>query len=55
MQFDQKKYTENYKMRVIQNKEDMIKYYQWKKKWKKCRGGPNIRTKQSKMRKIVKI
>ena len=31
MHFDPKKYTKNYKMRVIYNKEDMISYYQLKK------------------------
>ena len=31
MHFDPKKYTKNYIMRVIQNKEDMISYYQLKK------------------------
>ena len=35
MHFDPKKYTKNYKMRVIYNKEDMISYYQLKKNWKK--------------------
>ena len=35
MHFDQKKYTTNYKMRLIQNKEDMISYYQLKKLKKK--------------------
>ena len=35
MHFDPKKYTKNYKMRVIQNKEDMISYYQLKKIGKK--------------------
>ena len=39
-------------MRVIQNKEDMIDYYQLKKNWKKSRGGPKIKSKWSKMRKI---
>ena len=55
MHFDTIKYTKIYKMSVIQNTEDMIKYYQLKKNWKKCRGGPNIRSKLSKMRKIEKI
>ena len=35
MHFDPKKYIKNYKMRFIQNKEDMISYYQLKKKWEK--------------------
>ena len=35
MHFDPKKYTKNYKMRVIQNKENMISYYQLKKIGKK--------------------
>ena len=35
MYFDPKKYTRNYKRRVIQNKEDIISYYQLKKNWKK--------------------
>ena len=35
MHFDPKKYTTNYKMRVIQTKEDMISYYQLKNIWKK--------------------
>ena len=35
MHFDRKKYTKNYEMRVIQNKEDMISYYQLKKIGKK--------------------
>ena len=48
MHFDTKKYTKNYKMRVIQNKEDMISYYQLKKNWKKSMRGPKIRSKQSK-------
>ena len=30
MHFDSKKYTKNYKMKVIYNKEDMISYYQLK-------------------------
>ena len=32
MHFDKKKNTKNYKMRVIQNEEDMISYYKLKKK-----------------------
>ena len=55
MHFDQKKYTKSYKMELIQNKEDMIIYYQLKKNGKKSRGGPKIRSKLSKMRKIEKI
>ena len=55
MHFDPKKYTKNYKMRVIQNKKDMISYYQLKKIWKKSRGGPKIRSNLSKMRKFEKI
>ena len=35
MHFDTKKYTNNYKKRLIQNKEDMINYYQLKKMGKK--------------------
>ena len=35
MHFDPKKYTKNYKKRVIQNKEDMISYYPLKKMGKK--------------------
>ena len=35
MYFNPKKYTKNYKMRIIQNKEDMISYYQLKKLEKK--------------------
>ena len=31
MHFDAKKYTKNYKMRVIYNKEDMISDYKLKK------------------------
>ena len=34
MHFDPKKYITNYKMRLIQNKNDMISYYQLKK-WEK--------------------
>ena len=48
MDFDPKKYTKNYKMRLIQNKEDMISYYQLKKMGKKSRGGPKIRSKNEK-------
>ena len=32
MHFDPKKCTKNYKMRVIYNKEDMLGYFQLKKK-----------------------
>ena len=35
MHFDPKKYIKNYKMRFIQNKEDMISYNQLKKNGKK--------------------
>ena len=35
MHFDAKKYTKKYKMRLIQNREDMISYYQLKKIGKK--------------------
>ena len=52
MHFDPKKFTKNNKMRVIQIKEDMISYYQLKKKLEKCRGGPKIRSKWSKNEKI---
>ena len=38
-------------MRVIQNKEDMISYYQLEKIVKKVGGGPKIRSKWSKMKK----
>ena len=38
MHFDLKKYTKNYKMKIIQNKEDMISYYQLKEKWEKIGG-----------------
>ena len=55
MHFDPKKYTKSYKMRIIQNKEEMISYYQLKKMGKKSRGGTKIRPKLSKMRKIEKI
>ena len=40
MHFDPKKYTNNYKMRVIQNKEDLISYDQLKKKIEKNQGCP---------------
>ena len=35
MHWGPKKYTKKYKMSVIQNKEDMISYYQLKRNWKK--------------------
>ena len=46
------KYTKNYKMRVIQNKTDMISYYQLNKNWKKSLRGPKIRSKLSENEKI---
>ena len=52
MHFDPKKYTKNYKMRLIQNKEDMISYYQLKKIGKKSMKGPKIRSNLSKNEKI---
>ena len=52
MQFDPKKMQKNYKMRLIQNKKDMISYYQLKKNWKKSMRGPKIRSKLSKNEKI---
>ena len=52
MHFEPKKYTKNYKMSVIQNKEDMIRYYQLKKNWTKSMRGPKIRSKSSKNEKI---
>ena len=45
MHLDPKKYTENYKMRVIQKKEGTIKYYQLKKNWKKMQGRPKYQVK----------
>ena len=48
----QKNTQKNYKMKLIKNKEGMISYYQLKKMGKKSRGGPKIRSKLSKMRKI---
>ena len=54
MHFDPKKYIKMYKFRRFQNKEDMISYYQLKKISKKSRGGPKIRSKWSKMKKIGK-
>ena len=57
--FDTKKYIKNSKMRVIQNKEDMISYCNLKKIKKKKQGRPKTRPKLgqkfSKMRKIEKI
>ena len=52
MHFSPKKYTKNYKKRVIQNKKDMISYYQLKKNGRK--GGEAQKLGQScqKMRKI---
>ena len=47
MHFDPKKYIKNYKMRFIQNKEDMISYYQLKKNGKKSKGGSKITSKLS--------
>ena len=38
MHFDAKKYTNNYKMRIIQNKEDIISYYRLEKIGKKGEG-----------------
>ena len=52
MHFDAKKYTKNYKMRVIQIEEDMISYYQLKKDYKKNRRGPKFRSNLSKNEKI---
>ena len=52
MHFDAIKYTKNYKMRLIWNKENMIYYYQLKKKLEKSRGGPKIRSNLSKIEKI---
>ena len=37
MHFDTKNYTKSYKMKLIQNKEDNISYYQLKK-WEKKLG-----------------
>ena len=54
MHFDPKKYTNNYKMRLIQNKEDMISYYQMKKNCKKSRGRPKLGQICQKMRKFDK-
>ena len=43
MHFDPKKYTKNYEMRVIQNKEDMISHYHLKKNQKKIREAQKLR------------
>ena len=53
MHFDPKKYTQNYKMRVIQNKEDMINYYQLKK-IRENRDVPNLRRNWAKVFQIGK-
>ena len=45
MHFDPKKYTQNYKMWLIQNKEGMISYYQLKKNGKKKQGRPKNQVK----------
>ena len=56
MHFDPKKYTKNYKMRLIQNKEDIISYYQLKKMGKKVGEAQKLgQSWLSKMRKIEKI
>ena len=52
MDFNPKKYTKNYKMKVIQNKEDMISYHQLKKIRKNSTRSPRIRSKLSKIEKI---
>ena len=52
MHFDPKKYTKNYKMRLMWNTENMINYYQLKKKLEKSRGGPKIWSNLSKIEKI---
>ena len=54
MHFDPKKYTKNYKMRINQNKRH-DKLLSVAKKFEKSRGGPKIRAKLSKMKKIEKI
>ena len=54
MYFDPKNDIKNYKMKLIQNENDMISYYQLKKNGKKRRGDPKIRSNLSKMRKFVK-
>ena len=41
--------SKNYKMRVIQNKEDMISYYQLQKNWKKNMRGHKIRSNNEKI------
>ena len=55
MHFDTKKYTKNYKMRIIQNTKRHDKLLSVKKIGKKSRGGPKIRSNLSKMRKFEKI
>ena len=52
MHFDRKKYIKNYKMRAIQNKEDMISYYQLKKNGEKKQGRPKNQVKVVKNEKI---
>ena len=54
MHFDQKKYTKNDKMRLIQNKENMISYYQLKKIEKKHRDTPKLGQNWSKLAKNLK-
>ena len=51
MHSEPKKYAKNYEMRIIQNRNEMISYYQLKKNWKKSWGGPKIRSNLSKIRK----
>ena len=45
MLFDTKKYTKHYKMRIIQNKEDMISYYHLKKNGEKKQERPKNQVK----------
>ena len=52
MHFDPKNTQKNYKMRLIQNKEDMISYYQLKKNRKKIMKGTKIMSNLSKNEKI---
>ena len=54
MHFEPKKYTKNYKMRVIYNKEDMISYYQLKKIGKKVGEAQKLGKSCKKMRKFDK-
>ena len=54
MHFDTKKYTKNYKMRIIQNKEEMISYYQLTKIEKNIRDIPKLGQKLSKLAKNIK-